>query len=274
MKKYISIVVLFIIILMQSAVLVQAANPCSISLKPDKQTLNKSDEFTVDISMSNITSQDGITGFLAILDYSKEKFELVVDESQDAQDVLAELEGTDYEGCKVLYIGQNDEDEEILNPWTLLLMESEDGTGIAGITNEPQKQSQKIAKIKFKVKDDAASSNSEKITFEELTVVSGTEDVTITNAYTTVKISSSQSISIGSATNTNKNKTNTSTNRNTASSSSYNKTNTSTRQNVASQSNADEVPEAGTPIILPIILVFVGIVIFKYRKYKEEYKNI
>ena len=152
MKKYISIVILFIIILMQSAVLVQAASPCSISLKPDKQTLNKSDEFTVDISMSNITSQEGITGFLAILDYSKDKFELVVDESQDAQDVLNELEGTDYEGCKVLYIGQNDEDEGILNPWSFLLMESEEGTGSAGITNEPQKQSQKIAKIKFKVK--------------------------------------------------------------------------------------------------------------------------
>lgn len=277
MKKYISIVILFIMILMQLMVLVQAAEPCSISLKPNKQTLSKSDELVVDISMSNITSQEGITGFLAILDYSKDKFELVVDESPDAKAVLAELEGTEYEGCKVLYIGELDEDEEVLNPWTLLLIESEDGEGIAGITYEAQTESQKIAKIKFKVKENAASSDSEKITLEELTVVAGDEDITVANAYTTVKISGTQPITIGTSTNTNKTNTNTNknTNKNNTSTSSYNKTNTNTsiKQNIVSQSNADEVPEAGTPIILPIILVCVGIVIFKYRKY-NEYKDM
>lgn len=273
MKKYISIVVLFIMILIQFSVFVQAAEPCSISLKPDSQNLSKSDVLTVDISMSNITVSEGITGFLAILDYSKDKFDVVVDESEDAQDVLAELEGTEYEGCKVLYIGQNDEDEEILNPWTLLLMESEEGTGIAGITNEPQKQSQKIGKIKFKVKDNVASSNSEKITLEELTVIGGEEDISINNAYTTVKISGSQSISIGTSTNT-ANKANTV--------SSYNKTNTATTTNKNTTSNTgsltqtstSEVPEAGTPIIFPIILIAVGIIVFKYKKYNDEYKNI
>lgn len=273
MKKYISIIVLFIIVLMQFAVLVQAAQPCSISLKPDNQTLSKSDVLTVDISMSNITAQDGVTGFLAILNYSKDKFDLVIDESEDAQDVLAELEGTDYEGCKVLYIGENDEDDTVLNPWTLLLVEGEnEEVGIAGITNEAQKQTQKIAKLKFKVKDDVASSNSEKITLEDLTIIGASgDDSTIANAYTTVKISGSQTISIGTSNTVNK--TNTNTNKNNSSVSNYNKTNTNINKNTPAQSNAEEVPEAGAPVILPIILVFVGIIIFKYRKYKE-YKNI
>lgn len=272
MKKYISIVVLFIIVLIQFSVFVQAAEPCSISLKPDSQTLSQSDVLTVDISMSNITVTDGITGFLAILDYSKDKFEIVVDESEDAQDVLAELEGTEYEGCKVVYIGQNDEDNDILNPWTLLLMESEEGSGIAGITNEPQKESQKIGKIKFKVKDNVTSSNSEKITLEELTVIGGEEDISINNAYTTVKISGSQSISIGTSTN--------SVNKASNSVSSYNKTNTNTNKNTSTnrnsltQTSTSEVPEAGTPIIFPIILIAVGIIVFKYKKYNDEYKNI
>ena len=280
MKKYISIVILFIIILMQFAVVVQAADPCSISLKPSSQTLKQSDEFTIDISMSNITIDGGVTDFIAILDYSKDKFELIADESEDAQDFLASLEGTDYEGCnKVLYIGQNDEDESVLNPWTLLLVEDESGElGILGKANEPQEENQKIAKLKFKVKDDAASSSSEKITFKDLTVLGASgEDVLMTNAYTTVKVSGSQTISIGTSTNTSKNtstSTNKNTNKNTTSVSNYNKTNTSVNKNVASQSSADEVPEAGTPIVLPIILLFVGIVILKYKKYKEEFKNI
>lgn len=270
MKKIISILTLLVIILIQFTVYTYAANACSISLSSDNQSLNKSDELTVSLKMSNITIEDGISAFGAILEYSEDIFELIIDESEDAKEIISQFEGTEYEECKVLYVGQNDDDEEILNPWTILLLESEDGKGIVGITTESQKESQKIGKLKFKVKENAKTSSGEKITLEELTVMDSKDnDFVLSNAYTSVNVIGSQSISITNSTSNTSNKASNT-------SSTYNKTNkaTSISNNLNTSTEASkDVPKAGSPIVLPIFLIMIAFIVYKYKKY-SEIKNI
>ena len=77
--------------------------------------------------------------------------------------------------------------------------------------------------------------NIKDLTLEELTVIGGEEDISINNAYTTVKISGSQSISIGTSTN--------SVNKASNSVSSYNKTNTNTNKNTSTNTNRNSLTQ-------------------------------
>lgn len=271
MKKSISIIILIIILLIQIALPTYAEGSCKLTLSTDKQSINKSDVLTVSILMSNITIENGVSAFYSILDFSKDKFELVLDESDDAKKIISEFEGTEYKDCKVLYIGQNDEDEEILNPWVLLCYEQNGAQGIIGITNEPQTESQKIAKIKLKAKDNIISSSNEKIILNELRVMdTENAEVKIDNVETTVRVIGTQQIGISNSINNTNEITNTFSNN----TSTYNKITNNSNTNLNNKTVTDkEVPKAGTPIILPIVLILVLFVIIKYKKIKD-FKDI
>ena len=94
-------------------------------------------------------------------------------------------------------------------------------------------------------------------------------DFVLSNAYTSVNVIGSQSISITNSTSNTSNKASNT-------SSTYNKTNkaTSISNNLNTSTEASkDVPKAGSPIVLPIFLIMIAFIVYKYKKY-SEIKNI
>lgn len=176
MKKIIKIMLLQVLILFFVINPVKAEEvPCKISLSSNKTSLQPGDEVIVNLSVSNTTISKGIQYISAILDYQADVFDIVYDESDLAEEKLAQFQEGEEEGnVAMIYVGENDT-SATGNKWNVVLLYDEDTktNGILAYSEEAQTQSQTIAKIKFKVKSDAPKTDS-KITLEEITVF--TED--------------------------------------------------------------------------------------------------
>lgn len=158
MKKFMKILILQLLIMFFAIKVVNAAdNPCRISLSTSKTTLKPGDEITINIYMSDITLQEGINNISAIFNYPEDVFDIVLDESDEAEEQIAIYsESLDSEGSiAMLYIGANDT-TSTRSDWNALLYD--EGTGEKGLlmyTSDRKKTSQNIAKITLKVKENA-----------------------------------------------------------------------------------------------------------------------
>lgn len=82
---------IFIICIMGN---VYAELNCSVDIKLDETEFNKNDEFTVDIDLSNIQSEQGIISLGATLEYDKESLELIKIEGKNGWETPTD--GTSY----------------------------------------------------------------------------------------------------------------------------------------------------------------------------------
>lgn len=76
MKKLMSLT-LILVIMMTLITNVYAASSYKLSLKSSKRELNKGDEFSVDVKLSNIQDEKGIIALGATLEYDEDSLELV-----------------------------------------------------------------------------------------------------------------------------------------------------------------------------------------------------
>ena len=83
MKKIqkLSIIMLLMIIVLN--VYVYAKPNCNVNMKTQKTEIDKNEEFTVEVEISNIQSERGIIAIEATLEYDKESITLVKMEGQN-----------------------------------------------------------------------------------------------------------------------------------------------------------------------------------------------
>ena len=146
-------------------------NPCKISLSTNKTTLKPGDEITVNISISDITMDEGVNNIIAVINYSKDVFQIIYDESEEAEEQVALIsESRDSEGnVAMFYLGENDTSSTKSN-WNGLVYEDPTGQeGVMFYTGDKQKTSQTMAKMKLKVKDNAPKTNT-KLALESIAV--------------------------------------------------------------------------------------------------------
>ncbi len=73
---------------------VYAALSCNIEMQSQKTQLDKNDEFTIDVKLSNIQSERGVVSLVATLDYDKDCLTLVKMEGQNGW--ATPIEGVSY----------------------------------------------------------------------------------------------------------------------------------------------------------------------------------
>ena len=270
MKKIIKIILLQLLITFLIISPVRAEElPCKISLSSSKTSLEPGDEITVSILMSNITVSEGIQYISAILDYSKDVFEIIYDESDLAEDKLVELvEGEgDEDNVAMIYVGENDT-TATGNKWDVALLydEDTDSNGILAFSDNKQTQTQTIAKIKFKVKSDAPKTDAE-ISLKEALVFSMDDDdegmeIEGTSVSFTVNGKAAQAANkpVNNINNI------------------ENKTENKVENNLKSNINNVDTANKGTPYTgiedyIPAIIIIMSVAIVSYFNYKK-YKDI
>lgn len=278
MKKINIIISVFIMVIIMLITKVNAADEaCKITISADKTNLKSGDIVTVNLLMSDINKSTGIARIGGILEYSEDIFEIITEEDDELEEALVgtELEGYD---ISVLYNGENDEDSTIKNPWYVLVIKENNGSIIyASTLADPQKESQIIGKIKFKVKDDvdetpAEISLTEMQAWDAETIANNEEtwfDVTETSVALMVNETSSSGqtdddiqtdgdTQIGNVQSNNEKNTQV-----------QNIKNKGTSDNIAS----NNVPYTGIEDTIPVIFILAIIALFAYINYKK-YKNI
>ncbi len=245
----------FIIMLLIAIIMlgkVYAISECNVEIKAQKNNLNKNDEFTVDVNISNIKSEMGITAFGATLEYDKESLN------------IEKIEGRN----------------EWETPTNGLTFNEENGK-IAITKSGFAKKNETIFKITFKVKEQSAKNPT--ITLKNITASGGiaTGDIPVADMTKTITVKTpvtpaNNTVNTNTNTNTNTNpgtvikptnNTNTNTNTN-AGATNENKapTNPSTNSTiVATTSNSSTQPDSVKTGILPktgatrVLLVVLGI---------------
>lgn len=259
MKKIIKIVFVQIIVMFLVFGQVQAdSEPCKITVSSSKKILEPEDEITLNIMMSDVTVNDGIKLFLAMVDYDANIFDVEYDESEDALDEMAEFAAaTGYaeDSIAVLYLGKND-DEISGNTWNAVAICDDEGkmSGIVAYSTEAEKNTQAIAKVKLIV-DEEAESTTTKITLEEMQVSSdGENELELSNdASITYTIEGEKTDAVAGTSSGN----NTYRNNNTY-------TNSTTTENKAPNTGLDDYIFAITIVLLIGFISFI-----KYREYKD-----
>lgn len=147
MKKTVKLSIVLIMalcVIMMLGSNVYAALSCKVDMKISKTEYVKNDEFTVNVDISNITSEKGVIAFGATLEYDKDSLTLVKMEGQNGWETP--LAGGSY---------------------------NED-TGIIAITRGALgKNDETVLKLTFKVKDSAKEKATIKL--REVSVADGTE---------------------------------------------------------------------------------------------------
>lgn len=269
MKKIVKLILLqFLIVFLMMSTVKAEELPCKISLSSSKTTLNPGDEITVSILMSNITVSDGIQYVNAILDYSTDVFEIVYDESDLAEDKLAQFEDEGDEGnVAMVYVGENDTTLSG-NKWDVALLYDEDteSNGILAFSEEKQTQTQTIGKIKFKVKSDAPKIDT-KISLEEVSVFSIDDDddgMKVEDASVSFTVNGKEVAAASQPAN----------NVNNVENRAENKVENKVKENTNNQDTSEkETPYTGIEDYFPVIAIVMLIAVISYFNYKK-YKDI
>lgn len=272
MKKINIIISVFIMVIIMLITKVNAADEaCKITISADKTNLKSGDIVTVNLLMSDINKSTGIARIGGILEYSEDIFEIITEEDDELEEALVgtELEGYD---ISVLYNGENDEDSTIKNPWYVLVIKENNGSIIyASTLADPQKESQIIGKIKFKVKDDVAETPAE-ISLTEMEAwdaetIANNEETGFEVSETSVVLMVNETSSSGQkdgGTQTGNEKKDDEKNKQI-----QNIKNKETSDNIAN----NNVPYTGIEDTIPVIFILAIIALFAYINYKK-YKNI
>lgn len=273
MKK-IGITILCIILFMNVLTIkVNAATePCKVSISADKTELKAGDTVTINVLVSNVTTTSSIGIFYGILNYSEDLLEIVPEEDES---FIADYE--EYKEYPILYSGRQDEDSTTENPWYMLLAEENGEKGfIASLDTEfteneeaiKQGDSQIIAKIKFKVKEDITKTSTAKISLTEIRAVESGDasddldekEISDATMNLTVKVESENSNEEDSNSNSN-------------SYSNSNKKDNNQKNKQEENKAKSNVPYTGIEDVIPVIFILVIITLFAYINYKK-YKDI
>lgn len=177
MKKITKIIFLLLAIVFLMINSVYAADdPCKVSLTVTKTKLKPGDKVTLNVVMSNITHEEGISSLMAILNIPTNVFDIDFDLSDEANELVAQFDGAVAEGdVGAVYIGENDP-EESNNKWNaLILVDESAGLGLMAFNDDEQTQTQTVAKIKLTVLDDVDVSNA-KVSLEDIQVYGSSND--------------------------------------------------------------------------------------------------
>lgn len=245
-----------------------ASEVCKLNISADKTELKAGDTVTINVLVSNVTTTSSIGIFYGILNYSEDLLEIVPEEDES---FIADYE--EYKDYPILYSGRQDEDSTTENPWYMLLAEENGEKGfIASLDTvftedaEQIKQgdSQIIAKIKFKVKEDITKTSTAKISLTEIRAVESGDasddldekEISDATMNLTVKVESGNSNEENSNSGSNSDKKD------------------SNQQNNQEENKAkSSVPYTGIEDIMPIILTILVIAILSCV-YCVKYKDI
>lgn len=229
---------------------VYAALSCNVSIKTSKAELNKNDEFTVDVNISNIQSDRGIISLGATLEYDKDSLTLVKMEGKNGWETPSS--GVSY---------------------------NESNGKIAITKSGLGKNDETVFTITFKVKEN--SKQNLEIVLKDITVADGTALAKISQTHTNITIkeetqnNTPQPGDNGQDTNTDTNQipstdtntnvnpnNNTTTNSNVSSTNNNKTTNTSVSTSTNSSSKNVSFPKAGSyNIIFVVFIVFIVLIV-------------
>lgn len=276
MKKINIIISLFIIIIIMLVTKVNASDEaCKITISADKTNLKSGDIVTINLLMSDINKSTGIVRIGGILEYSDDIFEIITEEDDELEEALVgtELEGYD---ISVLYNGENDDDSTIENPWYVLCISGNNGSIIYAFTSaDPQKESQIVGKIKFKVKDDVAETPAE----ISLTEMEAWDAETIANNEETgFEVSETSVVLMINETSNNEQTDDDVQTDNMQNDKEKDKIKNTQVQNIKNKETSanianNNVPYTGIEDTIPVIFILAIIALFAYINYKK-YKNI
>lgn len=268
MKKVVKILALMLILMVLASNIVMAADyPCKISFSSSKTTFKPGDEITINISIADITLSEGINNITAIIDYPEEIFDVIYDESEEAEEQIAIYSETlDAEGdVAMFYIGENDT-TSTKSKWNgLLYIDSTGKKGIMLTAGERQKSSGTIAKLKFKVKD-SAPKTSAKISLDSIVAYdANTNEKEVNNTSITFSIDgieiignqAQSNIAQNNLGNGNKNVDN----------------NTNQQNNAINDVAEKDAPNTGIEDYVPAFSIIIIIAAFSYINYRR-YKDI
>ena len=272
MKKIVKILALMLILMFFTTNIVNAADyPCKLSLSSSKTTFKPGDEITINISIADITLSEGINNITAIIDYPEEIFDVIYDESEEAEEQVAIYsESLESQGnVAMFYIGKNDTTSTKSNWNGLLYYDSTGKKGIMLTANERQKSSQTIAKLKLKVKDNVPKTSA-KISLESIVAYdANTNEKEVNNTSITFSIDGVQTIQNALGTS---NLPNNHGSGNNNSNSNENK-NAMQNNNIENDISDKEAPNTGVEDYLPAFSIIIIIAIFSYINYRR-YKDI
>lgn len=265
MKKRNVILLFFIVILIALTTNVMAEDEaCKITMSADKTTVKSGDIVTVNLLMSNINKSTGIARFGGILEYPEDIFEIVYEEDEELKEALEETELAEYD-ISILYNGKKDTDLTIKNPWYVLNVKENGGNLIMASTlADPQKSSQIVGRIKFKVKENVDETPAEIL----LTEMEALDAETIANnGENGFKVSESSIVLTVNGTSSSEQPSNPPTEKN-----------VQVVQNIQNKPTNDnrannDVPYTGIEDTIPVIFILAIISILAYINYRK-YKNI
>lgn len=275
MRKIIKLIIYFLIFIVLFTTSVNAEEEaCKITLSSDKTTLSAGEEVTLTLFMSNVSKESGIANFISVLNLSDDIFEIVLIEDEELSEAL---EGSEFEGCDILYSGYNDTDTTIKNPWYLLYLETEGSKGLyASTAADAQMEDQIVGKIKLKVKENVQATQTtisivgtEVFDLEAILNSETTGDLVgyeIADSEIQLEIkgtSKDGASSVNNATQNNTNKSNNTKN---------NINKTINNQNQVENKSKQDVPYTGIEDYIPflfIIIIISVITYINYRKYKD-----
>lgn len=268
MRKRNVIFLFFIVILIALTTNVMAEDEaCKITMSADKTTVKSGDIVTINLLMSDIKKTTGIAKFAGILEYSEDIFEII---SEDDEGLKEELEGTELEGydISILYNGEKDDDSTIKSPWYIFGVEGNGGSVImAGTLSDPQKSSQIVGKIKFKVKENVDETPAE-ILLTEMQAFDA--DAIANNEENGFKVSESSIVLTVNGTSGSEQSSSTPTEKN-----QIKNVQVQNIQNKATNDNRanNDVPYTGIEDTIRVIFILAIISILAYINYRK-YKNI
>ena len=281
MKKRNIIILLFTIVLIAIATTVNAADEaCKITISADKTSVKSGDTVTVNLLMSDIKKSTGIAQFFGILEYPEDIFEIIYEEDDGLKE---DLVGTEFEkyNMSILYTGEKDTDTTVKNPWYVLHVKENEQNGIfASTLSDPQKTSQIVGRIKFKVKQNIEETPAEILikdmeAFDADAISSGAtsgDKVTDANVILTVNGTS------GNGQQNNNGQTNNNQPNNTESGDTKNQIKNTQVKNIENRNKNDnrannDVPYTGIEDTIPVIFILAVIALLAYINYRR-YKNI
>ena len=278
MRKIIKSIIYFLIFIVLFTTSVKAEEEaCKITLSADKTTLSSGEEVTLTLFMSNVSKESGIANFISVLNLSDDIFEIVLVEDEELSEAL---EGSEFEGCDILYSGYNDTDTTIKNPWYLLYLETEGSKGLyASTAADAQMEDQIVGKIKLKVKEDVQATQTtisivgtEVFDLEAILNAETTGDLVgyeIADSEIELKINAASKDGSSPVNNTTQNNTN-NTNQNNNTKNNINKT--INNQTQVENKSKQDVPYTGIEDYIPflfIIIIISVIAYINYRKYRD-----
>lgn len=237
---------------------VYAALSCNLTMKLDKTTFDKGEEFTVDIELSNIQSERGIIALGATLQYDTDSLELVAVEGKNGWETPTEGISYNQSNGKIAItrsgLGKNDE--------TVFSLKFK--------VKETSKQNVVIALNDITVGDGIAPAKIETVS-QNITVSGGTAtnppiQEPDTNTNTNTNINTSTNVNTNATTNTNSN-----------SNVNGNTTTNSIRNNVMSTNTTanSALPKAGNAtgnILSVFIILAISVSIVLWVKMKATKK--